>query len=126
MMGPSDLYRVPRCASPSQTEATLRYARLEHDAESLAWAVPAASSVAPRFGIRAWFASLLRLPRASVAQPVPLRSGLAAVHFGGEASLQAPIQAETDHPCATVATSALLVTVQSRETCADDVCTCEH
>lgn len=132
MIGPSDLYRVPLCTSPSQPEELLRYARLEHDAANLEWAVPAVPARRPRIaGVREWLTSAFRLARpmatgASAASPGP---GLAAVHFGGEIP-RGPVGehplAETDHPCALLANSALILPVQPHHPSPDETCACEH
>ncbi|HYM39727.1 MAG TPA: hypothetical protein VEY12_06240 [Thermoplasmata archaeon] len=131
MRGPSDLYRVPACLSPSQTEDALRYARLEHAADSLAWTLPAEVEPASRTGgIRQWLTSVLGRTRAAAtpAHPTPLRAGVAAVHFGGEASEHAPAHpVETaDHPCDVLASAAVILTAQPSRSQADDACTCEH
>lgn len=132
MIGPSDLYRVPACTSPSQSEELLRYARLEHAAANLEWAAPASPAPFPRVvAIREWLAAHLRLPRPAVPDSTAhsLRSGLAAVHFDGEGSLAAErmhSHADSDRPSNLLAASALILTAQPCQPNSDETCTCEH
>jgi hypothetical protein len=131
VIGPSDLYRVPLCTSPSQSEELLRYAHLEHEAADLAWVASTPAARTPReTGIRRWLASHLRLsrPPAGVTNPVPLRAGLAAVHFddAGLGRGADDVAAELDHPCDLLAGSALILTLQPNQPQHDEACTCEH
>ena len=131
MIGPSDLYRVPLCLSPSQPEELLRYTRSELKVADLSWV---ASTSAPRNPRRTriglWLASHLRFPRSAVDRSgsVPLRAGLAAVHFD-DSDLERRaegVHAELDQACEPLASSSLILTVQLSQLHSDEACTCEH
>lgn len=131
MIGPSDLYRVPLCISPSQSEELLRYAHLEHEAADLAWVTSASVLRTQRgSGIRQWLASHLRFSRPAIeaGSPAPLGTGLTAVHFddSGPSRGAEEVQAELDHPCDLLASSALILTAQPNQPQSDEPCTCEH
>ena len=132
MMAPSDLYRIPPAPSRRTAEDLARWANREYGATSLAWAVPAVGAAeSPRLGLWQRLASYLRTPvRASVpAQSMALRTGLAAVHFGGDlpdATSAATHGDLSDHPCDILATSALILPVQPNQPCSDEACVCEH
>ncbi len=89
MMPASDLYRIPRADAVSRNSEAARYARMEYQSASLSWmlqARPRRPGLATRIatGIRAALGSRHAPTARSPAQPAPLRSGVAAVHFTGE------------------------------------------
>lgn len=128
MIGPSDLYRVPLCVSPSQPEELLRYARLEHDTTTITWTSRANGSQPSRLAaVRGWLSSRLGSARAPAPEP-SLHAGLAAVHFGGHPSKEAPAGREAfeaDHSCEVLATSAVILAVHPNQP-SDEACTREH
>lgn len=132
MIGPSDLYRVPLCVTATQREDLLRYARLEHRATDLSWSMPTSRPSTARWtGIRLWLSSRFGALRTSApaAQPAALRSGLAAVHFGGETSerVREPrLDLETPRASGVLVASSLILTTQPSPSDRDEPCTCEQ
>jgi len=130
MIGPSDLNRIPRWTPARQSAELERYARLELGAENLGNRDE--DQHAPGLhGIREWLASHVRLARPTTAEsrPEPLRTGLAAVHFEGEAhraSQHDEALAETHGPRAVSATPAFVFAAPERHSCLDNPQTCEN
>ena len=130
MIGPSDLYRIPRWTPGRRSEDVRRYAKLELGAESVGSRVEVQHQ--PRLlGLRVWVASHVRFarPAVSAAQPEPLRTGVAAVHFEGEAHhvhSGSEILAKTEGPCAAFETAAMVFGAPEHGRCLDEPHACEN
>ena len=88
-MGPFVAHGLPRCDSPTQEEALLRFLRQEYRASGAAWVVNGtARQPAAALRVRAWLSAIVRpLRRPVPASPsVSAHGSVASVHFSEPAS----------------------------------------
>ncbi len=117
-MGPSVARGLPRCESPTQDEALLRYMRTEYSAAGVAWTLNGSSPAARTgLGLRAWFRSVVRPLRGRSPAPsaVHAHADIAAVHFAEASS--APHAPKHAHDLVAAPVLAVAVGCDSAPTC---------
>ncbi len=89
MIPSSGVYRIPRADAASRNADAVRFARTEYGSSSLSWMLrsrPASPGLWTRVaaGLTAALRGLGAPSARASADPAPLRTGVAAVHFAGE------------------------------------------